>query len=467
MLTVEVQGQRNDPPRTYSYADIYGQRTVEADFWLAGESLSTFDQGKHRRFETILQSMLHQDPTLAVVDDGVNILTIAAAKFPLAISTGGDGGGKRKLLPDLPGVQIKTDIAMQNAKVAETLVSWLKNSDHLLTFQNYLKTASINAVSLSLVGTEVSETIYCSAGSQPQEIAPKEFTCVPCPVGFYQPLRSKQACPACPVGTCRNPHNHTASQQHQRDALRTACLCVARGGVQQHRHPAAGAAARLLAGDRWARGGPGRPLLPEAQGLQVQPAGNLPRSVTVTTDCVARTAAWTGCRAKCLTPASLGHAHAGGPYSNCTAGHQQGSPLCAVCEPGFYQVNGYCTQCGNRRSIAVTLYLLLAVAILIFLVLLYAFVRPGNDIDEATDAIKDQVTDGPGPKAFAAANMRHFLSDTVRACSLTAIHPCMHALSPGSGCHMTVSPADSTTSCLSVLRVPRHYYSWRGICRAS
>lgn len=95
-----------------------------------------------------------------------------------------------------------------------------------------------------------------------------------------------------------------------------------------------------------------------------------------------------------------------------------------MCEPGFYQVNGYCTQCGNRRSIAVTLYLLLAVAILIFLVLLYAFVRPGNDIDEATDAIKDQVTDGPGPKAFAAANMRHFLSDTVRACSLTAIHPC-------------------------------------------
>jgi hypothetical protein len=76
MLTVEVLRQRNDPPRAYSYADIFGMRTVEVDFLLAGESVASFSADKRRRFETILQSVMDQDPTVAVLDDGVHILQV-------------------------------------------------------------------------------------------------------------------------------------------------------------------------------------------------------------------------------------------------------------------------------------------------------------------------------------------------------------------------------------------------------
>lgn len=65
--------------------------------------------------------------------------------------------------------------------------------------------------------------------------------------------------------------------------------------------------------------------------------------------------------------------------------------------------------------VQVTLYLILSIAIAIFFGLLYAFVRPGNDIDEATDAIKDQVGEGPGARAFnPSVTMRSFLDNTVR-----------------------------------------------------
>lgn len=199
MLTVEVVGQRNDPPRAYSYADIFGMRTVEVDFLIGGESVASFTADKRRRFETILQSVMDQDPTVAVLDDGVHVLRVLPH----------DDRKRLEALPDFhalapsntPVVRVRTDVATQNAKTAETMGTWLRNADHVARFQTYLKTASINAMGLHVLSTNVSETIYCPPGQQPQEIAPREFTCVPCPVGFYQPLRAKAACPPCPIGT--------------------------------------------------------------------------------------------------------------------------------------------------------------------------------------------------------------------------------------------------------------------------
>ena len=66
----------------------------------------------------------------------------------------------------------------------------------------------------------------------------------------------------------------------------------------------------------------------------------------------------------------------GGVYSNCTDGHEQGSPLCAICEEGFYASgSGLCKACGPKRAIQITVCFALALAMAAFFALLYFFVR--------------------------------------------------------------------------------------------
>lgn len=66
----------------------------------------------------------------------------------------------------------------------------------------------------------------------------------------------------------------------------------------------------------------------------------------------------------------------GGPHSTCTDGHQQGSPLCAICEEGFYASgSGICKACGPKRSIQITVCFALSLALVAFFLLLYYFVR--------------------------------------------------------------------------------------------
>jgi hypothetical protein len=104
----------------------------------------------------------------------------------------------------------------------------------------------------------------------------------------------------------------------------------------------------------------------------------------------------------------------GGRFSNCTEGHIQGSPLCATCEPGYYDSNAECVPCGPKRRIQVTIALGLAMAVIAFLLLLYFFVRPGADIDDVVENVKDKMNDGPSGQAFnQSLSMRYFLSNTV------------------------------------------------------
>jgi hypothetical protein len=95
-----------------------------------------------------------------------------------------------------------------------------------------------------------------------------------------------------------------------------------------------------------------------------------------------------------------------------------------VCEDGFYSVNGLCQACGSQRKVVVTICFAVAVVALVFVVLLYLFVRPGADIDEAADSLKDQLNDGVKPTAFNPnmLSMRNFLNNTVRPPG-----SCMHA----------------------------------------
>ena len=59
----------------------------------------------------------------------------------------------------------------------------------------------------------------------------------------------------------------------------------------------------------------------------------------------------------------------------------QGSPLCAICAPGYYIGDtGFCVRCGPRRSIEISIYFSLALAILAFFLLLYFFVRVSSSI---------------------------------------------------------------------------------------
>ncbi len=68
----------------------------------------------------------------------------------------------------------------------------------------------------------------------------------------------------------------------------------------------------------------------------------------------------------------------GGLYSNCTDGHQQGSPLCAICEESFYAAGGVCKACGPKRTIQITVCFAIGLAMAAFFLLLYFFVRVGE-----------------------------------------------------------------------------------------
>lgn len=53
-----------------------------------------------------------------------------------------------------------------------------------------------------MVATTVTTELYCPPGQQAQDIGSKggEKACFACPVGTYQPLRSKGPCQHCPFG---------------------------------------------------------------------------------------------------------------------------------------------------------------------------------------------------------------------------------------------------------------------------
>jgi hypothetical protein len=77
-MTVQVGGQTNNPPRAFSYADTYGQRTVEAVFLLAGESYEKFDARKQSVFKQVLFHALDNDPMLSITADSVHIANITS-----------------------------------------------------------------------------------------------------------------------------------------------------------------------------------------------------------------------------------------------------------------------------------------------------------------------------------------------------------------------------------------------------
>jgi len=105
----------------------------------------------------------------------------------------------------------------------------------------------------------------------------------------------------------------------------------------------------------------------------------------------------------------------GGQNAECAEGHVQGSPLCAICEYGWYTVSGECQPCGPKRNLQITIGFAVAVVALAFFALLYFWVQPGSDIDDAANTIKEKFgDDGPGAKAFnASISMRNFLSNSV------------------------------------------------------
>lgn len=77
-MTVSLAGQVNSPPRAFSYTDAYGQRTVEAVFLLAGESVSGFDARKQAVFEQVLFRALYNDPTVSVTEGAVHVTNVTS-----------------------------------------------------------------------------------------------------------------------------------------------------------------------------------------------------------------------------------------------------------------------------------------------------------------------------------------------------------------------------------------------------
>lgn len=77
-LTVALAGRTNSPPRAFSYADTYGQRTVEAVFLIAGESFEAFDGRKQAVFQQVLFRALFNDPTVSVTDDAVHVTNVTS-----------------------------------------------------------------------------------------------------------------------------------------------------------------------------------------------------------------------------------------------------------------------------------------------------------------------------------------------------------------------------------------------------
>ena len=406
-MLVTVSGQSNTPPRAFNYADTYGQRTVEAIFLLVGESLASFDAKKQAVFEQIVLRAMEYDPTLSIADDAVHICNVTsltgemnAGMAPLppgaapptaskmvipadiydvfatldaadddaaVVDDGGEGdksssstnmagGGHRHVYRE-ESVLVSVDITAANAKIGASFQAWLKVPEHQALLQTYLnsKDTGIRVVELRVIATSVTSDLYCPPGQQQQDIGSNnEKACFLCPVGSYQPLRSKQLCQPCPVGA---------------DCLRQGIDVPV---------PLAGF---------W------RQPLPLFEATKIDPYFVKYRIY--------------GCNPPdvCL----------GGAASNCTEGHLQGSPLCAICEEGFYGGGtGVCKPCGSKRAIQITVFFALSFALAAFFMLLYFFVRPGDDIDEAVGSIKERLLEGPGGKSFnRELNMSYFLSNTL------------------------------------------------------
>jgi len=415
-MLVTVSGQSNTPPRAFNYADTYGQRTVEAIFLLVGESLQSFDTKKQAVFEQIVLRAMEYDPTVSIADDAVHICNVTslagatatteaawaaggwgtspnaptASKLVVAgeveammtsldhddaSASGGEtgepgdkgssdsgtsmGGGHRPrkhLYEDEP-VLVSVDITAVNAKIGTSIQTWLKAPEHQVLLQYYLNTkdTGIRVVELRVISTRVTNDLYCPPGQQQQDIGSNgEKACFLCQVGTYQPLRSKERCQSCPVGA---------------DCLQQGIsLPVPRAGF-------------------W------RQPLPVLEATKIDPYFRSYRIYECNPPTV------------CL----------GGSLSNCTEGHLQGGPLCAVCEEGFYGGgDGICKPCGSKRAIQITVFFALVFALIAFFVLLYLFVRPGADIDEAVGSVKESFMEGPGGKSFGRdINMSYFLSNTL------------------------------------------------------
>jgi hypothetical protein len=180
---VRVSGQSNQP-HTFSYADAYGQRTVQALLRLEGETIYTFNKAKQDAAVQIVGRTLNLDPGIKVQDDGVHLDNITAD------ASGGDS------------IILGFDISASNVNVASAIVNYLMSPQKLEMLQNFFGQAGteINVRQLSTVSAIVTSDIYCSPGQQPQQVSGDEKACFLCPVGTFQPLRSKSQCPLCPTG---------------------------------------------------------------------------------------------------------------------------------------------------------------------------------------------------------------------------------------------------------------------------
>eukprot|EP00624_Nannochloropsis_granulata_P000650 evm.model.NODE_12539_length_10647_cov_21.244482.3 len=408
-MLVTVSGQSNTPPHAFNYADTYGQRTVEAVFLVVGESLQSFDTKKQAVFEQILSRAMEYDPTISIVDDAVHIcnITVVAGEtattaaiwaaagqrvshapttsnlavpseveaMMMSLAHGASASGaktgssdsgmimgsgdrkQKKYLHEDESILVSVDITVANSKIGTSIQTWLKAPEHQILLQKYLNTkdTGIRVLELRVISTSITNDLYCPPGQQQQDIGSNgEKACFLCQVGTYQPLRSKERCQSCPVGA---------------DCLQEGIsLPIPRAGF-------------------W------RQPLPVLEATKIDPYFSSHRIY------------------KCNPPTVC----LGGSLSNCTEGHVQGGPLCAVCEAGYYGGgDGICKPCGSKRAIQITVFFALVFALIVFFVLLYLFVRPGADIDEAVGSVKETLMEGPGGKSFGRdINMSYFLSNTL------------------------------------------------------
>lgn len=233
-----------------------------------------------------------------------------------------------------------------------------------------------------VVSTAITTELYCPPGQQQQNIGIDggDKACFACPVGTYQPLRSKGPCVPCPFGKPSVPLLYIIRCTNDQSEL-TNRLTLSpnnRRRLSPARRGVPGAHARLLAAaPSPQRCGQGRPILHQVPNLRVQPAHRVHGCVSDTFD-QHIDVSLRARQFKMLTCPSppLNSTRTGGAYSNCTDGHQQGSPLCAICEEGFYgSGSGLCKACGPKRAIQITVCFALALAMAAFFALLYFFVR--------------------------------------------------------------------------------------------
>ncbi|TFJ84058.1 hypothetical protein NSK_004532 [Nannochloropsis salina CCMP1776] len=415
-MLVTVSDQSNSPPRAFNYADSYGQRTVEAVFFLAGESLESFGSNKQAVFEQVLLRAMEYDPTLSIADEAVHVCNVTSlagltastvqswnvsfqgrayapnpSKQVVSIDVDGEMGalwdqGKEedrrwadadvdRTLMETPlapsnaarhpsedvyqedSILVSVDVTAANAKIGSAIQTWLMTPEKQALLRDYLNTkdTGLRVMELQVIAASMTNDLYCPPGQQQQDIGSNgEKACFLCPLGSYQPLRSKRPCQPCPLGT---------------DCLQQGVfLPVPLPGY-------------------W------RQALSKSEAIRTDPYFSTYRIYECNPKSV------------CL----------GGISSNCTEGHLQGGPLCAICEDGFYgDGGGACNPCGSKRMIQTLVASVVLGAFLAFSIVLYFFVRPGTDIDEAVKSVQDSFLEGPGGRSFSRdLNMSYFLSNSL------------------------------------------------------